>query len=133
MKRFWLLLYVVSFSLISCNSEIEEIDNCGLYQTQWKGTLLYKENGTSKKCIINISFETYSKGRYICEELDSQENYSNQTTIEYEIEDNILLIFGGVHNILLGDWWVREYNGKKMILTREPNSPYEATLSIYKL
>lgn len=109
MKNFkFILLGVIFLLLNSCSDDDSKLSENGLYQTQWVGILQFKEGEVNKECNVNISFETLTTGRYISDNLDESSEYSKQTTIEYEIKDKIISIYGGVHNILLGDWWIEK-------------------------
>jgi hypothetical protein len=127
------VFFIIILTLSGCEKDGDKFTSNRLYQSQWRGSLKFKENEISKECSIIISFETLSTGRYICDELEDQSSFSKQTSIEYEIENNIISIYGGLRNILSGDWWIKESSGNKLILKREPNSEYESTLIINKL
>lgn len=134
MKNFkFILLGVIFLLLNSCSDDDSKLSENGLYQTQWVGILQFKEGEVNKECNVNISFETLTTGRYISDNLDESSEYSKQTTIEYEIKDKIISIYGGVHNILLGDWWIEKKSKGNLILKREPNTEYEAILTLNKL
>lgn len=129
----YLFLGIIILFLHACSDNEKDLSNESLYQTQWRGTLQFKDDGVEHECDITISFETATRGRYISSDLDENFGYSKQTTIEYEISAKFILLYGGVHNVLLGDWVVQDFSKKRLYLKREPNTPYESTLILTKL
>lgn len=129
-----IVIYIfIVFSLIGCSSDSDSFNSDQLYQTQWRGTLTYIENDIKEECLITIYFETQDRGRYICENMNELSQYSKQTTIEYNIDGKIITIFGGVYNVILGDWWIVKSNKNELQLSREPNTKYTSTLTLKKL
>ena len=126
----FILLGAILLFLDACSDDDSKLSENSLYQTQWKGIIQFKEDSMNKECNITISFETLTQGRYVSDNLDENSGYSKQTTIEYKIKDKIISIYGGVHNILLGDWWIEKSSKEKLILKREPNTEYEAILTL---
>lgn len=49
------------------------------------------------------------------------------------MKDSIITIFGGVHNLVLGDWWTDKSTEEELALVREPNTPNESILILTKL
>lgn len=131
MKQLSFILFVVLIIFSGCNDEEDDsFSKNTLYQTQWNGVLQFNENESSKECSMTISFETLSTGRYISVDLSEDSEYSKQTNLEYSIDGKIITIYGGVHNILLGDWWIEKSSKDSIILKREPNSNYESVLTL---
>lgn len=131
MRQLSFILFVVLIIFSGCNDEEDDsFSKNTLYQTQWNGVLQFDENESSKECSMTISFETLSTGRYISVDLSEDSEYSKQTNLEYSIDGKIITIYGGVHNILLGDWWIEKSSKDSIILKREPNSNYESVLTL---
>lgn len=131
MRQLSFILFVVLIIFSGCNDEEDDsFSKNTLYQTQWNGVLQFNENESSKECSMTISFETLSTGRYISVDLSEDSEYSKQTNLEYSIDGKIITIYGGVHNILLGDWWIEKSSKDSIILKREPNSNYESVLTL---
>lgn len=131
MRQLSFILFVVLIIFSGCNDEEDDsFSKNTLYQTQWNGVLQFNENESSKECSMTISFETLSTGRYISVDLSEDSEYSKQTNLEYSIDGKIITIYGGVHNILLGDWWIEKSSKNSIILKREPNSNYESVLTL---
>lgn len=143
MRNSVLTLFVFAIASISSGCGGKETDcGCGcneipvsektLYQTRWEGTLRFPESGIPRQCDINILFETESRGRYITTGLAANSEYSARTTLEYNTEGKIISLYGGVSNILLGDWWIEASSGEYLSLKREPDTEYESTLILKK-
>lgn len=131
------LLSILCLIFAGCSNDDEGADSTfsepKLYQTQWEGSLQFKDSEEIKTYHINISFETESRGRYFSDNLGEHSQYSDKTTIEYEMTDSIITIFGGVHNLVLGDWWIDKSTEDELALVREPNTPNESILILTKL
>nr|WP_321522996.1 hypothetical protein [uncultured Macellibacteroides sp.] len=126
------LMGITLLILNSCENDNLELSKDQLSQTQWSGSLSFKEANVPYNCDINISFETPSRGRYVTSDLDTKSEYSQQTTIEYTIDKKVVSIFGGVHNILLGDWYIYQLSKKQLTLKRDMDISTESTLILNK-
>lgn len=102
-----------------------------LYQTQWEGTLRFPENGKSRECSIIIMFESKSSGDYIANGLPNNSELP-RVAFDYEIEDRLLLIYNS-SRVMNGIWWVGSGKNGTLILTKEPHTASEETLTLKKI
>lgn len=134
MRKVGFVLFIMIVIFNGCSDEDDNsLSKSSLYQTQWHGYLQFKEDNNNKECNLNISFETLSTGSYISENLSEDSKYSKQTSLEYSVDNKIITIYGGVNNLLLGDWWIEKTSNKSITLKRESNTKYESVLVLNKL
>lgn len=121
MENLKIIVLIASLLLLfSCDKKCECEDNSQripeLYQTFWEGTLLHKEAEQEYRYQIKISFGYKYRGEYSIVNSSPKPPYSANTILGYKLENRMLSISDGYNNILLGDWYILNYDKNTIIL-----------------
>ena len=124
MNMKWNLVLIVFMMIsLSCSSD-DSIEKKDLYQTWWKGELIY-DNGISYN--VTFFFEDEKQGEAkVAPKKDPLDIEKESFT--YYIKDKILNIKINKTGIIGGNWLIRTMNDKKFILERKTGSYHSSIL-----
>lgn len=128
MNMKWNLVLIVFMMIsLSCSSD-DSIEKKDLYQTWWKGELIY-DNGISYN--VTFFFEDEKQGEAkVAPKKDPLDIEKESFT--YYIKDKILNIKINKTGIIGGNWLIRTMNDKKLILERKTGSYHSSILYLLR-
>lgn len=122
-----LIFIVVSFFIISGCSDDKDLTDIDFNQTVWSG--IYKEGKTNTEYEFTIWFQSDKVGNYrVVENGELGESF----WFRYYLDGRILLI-SEAPGFLSGYWWIIKNKKNKIVLSSEPESPYESTLTLKRI